>query len=149
MRKSVIFVADLSLIHIFEKTIWNPTNASHLYGGKDEWLVNMGYSNEPRQRIELIFQDPGVYSFDDLQVLAQPVDCYESQIQQLKDAGADKVADVRFDGSTLSCRVSIENDPRLVYFMVPFSKGWTAQVDGRPAELLSLIHIFTVDGKGS
>ena len=119
-----------------EKTIWNPTNASHLYGGKDEWLVNMGYSNEPRQRIELIFQDPGVYSFDDLQVLAQPVDCYESQIQQLKDAGADKVADVRFDGSTLSCRVSIENDPRLVYFMVPFSKGWTAQVDGRPAELL-------------
>lgn len=119
-----------------EKTIWSPTNESHLYGGKDEWLVNMGYSDEPRRRIELVFQDPGVYSFDDLQVIAQPVDGYQIRIQQLRNASANAVSDVRFDGSTIFCSVSVENGSQLAYFMVPFSEGWTAWVDGRPADLL-------------
>lgn len=118
-----------------EKTLWNPTNGSHLYGGKDDWLINMGYSNEPRQKIEITFQDPGVYSFADLQVIAQPVDGFETQIQQLKDTG-NAVSDVRFDGSVFSCNVLVEGGSKLAYFMIPYSKGWSAQVDGESVDLV-------------
>ncbi|RDB58963.1 hypothetical protein C1878_15835 [Gordonibacter sp. 28C] len=118
-----------------EKTLWNPTSGSHLFGGKDEWLVNMGYSDAERQRIELVFQDPGVYSFDKLEVIAQPVGGFVSQLQKLKMT-SDKINDVRYTGSTLSCEASVEGGSKLVYFMIPFSQGWSAEVDGVSVDLL-------------
>lgn len=129
------------------KELWGPTNATHLYGGKDEWVVNLGHSSASEDAsqqevagahpvtIELTFQDPGIYSFGDMAVISQPADQTEADVRALQERAERGVSDVRTTGSTLSCSVRIEEPAELVYFSVPYSAGWSAFIDGQPVEI--------------
>ncbi len=119
-----------------EKEIWGPTKATHLYGGKDEWVVNLGHVEESGEvTIELTFQDPGVYRLGSLAVTSQPVQQMEAEVDALKQTASERVSNIGVTGSSLSCDVEVEEDSQLVYFSVPYSDGWSATVDGRPAEI--------------
>lgn len=114
--------------------VWNPTASSHLYGGKDSWLVNLGYSDEERKDVEVTFSSAGVYDLEDLQIVVQPIDAYADQIQKLKSTSA-KIHGASFNGSTYSCTADAEGSPKLLYFGIPYSSGWSAYVDGNPVEI--------------
>lgn len=115
--------------------IWNPASSGALYGGKNSWLVNLGYSDSSREDVELSFPTAGVYDIGDLQISAQPVDSYASQIERLKKTSTD-IHDLTFSGSRLSCTADVGDDSKFLYFRIPFSTGWKASVDGQPVNLV-------------
>ncbi|WP_217952360.1 YfhO family protein [Adlercreutzia caecimuris] len=115
--------------------IANSRNAG--YGGKVDWAVNMGYSEEPATSFTIKFSKPGVYSFDRMYVASQPVAAIEENVKKLQDENA---ASVSFGTNRISVDVAAEkddgDDARYVFLSVPYSPGWSATVDGRPAEIL-------------
>ncbi|WP_371298192.1 YfhO family protein [Paraeggerthella sp.] len=113
------------------RQIDNYTNASHLYGGKDEWLVNMGYSKEPQTSITLHFDLKGDYRFTNMSVVCQPVKNMSNRIDALK---ADPVEDLKFGTNEITASIDASK-PKALFLSVPYSKGWTATVDGKPAEI--------------
>ena len=64
----------------------------------------------------------------------QPIDAYADQIQKLKSTSA-KIHGASFNGSTYSCTADAEGSPKLLYFGIPYSSGWSAYVDDNPVEI--------------
>ncbi|MEF2655790.1 MAG: YfhO family protein [Eggerthellaceae bacterium] len=114
--------------------IWFMNNKHHLYGGKDDWAVNVGYSDEERHTIALQFSSPGVYSFDSFGVFAQDTAAVESDIRNLSENSA---ADIQEFKNGYSCVATADASGEYLYFRVPYAAGWTASVDGQPAEVLN------------
>ena len=55
------------------KTISIYTDKYNAYSGKHNFLCNAGYSRMGKNSLTLTFQNTGVYSYDDLKVVCQPV----------------------------------------------------------------------------
>ena len=115
-----------------EQEIWYMNNKHHLYGGKHDWVANVGYSDKSRNVIALKFVNPGVYSFDSLNVFAQYTDEVENDIAAL---AAHAALNIKEEGNSLCCSVDSEGGQYL-YFRIPYSEGWTAEVDGQKVDIL-------------
>ena len=115
-----------------EQEIWYMNNKHHLYGGKHDWVANVGYSDKSRNVIALKFVNPGVYSFDSLNVFAQYTDEVENDIAAL---AAHAALNIKEEGNSLFCSVDSEGGQYL-YFRIPYSEGWTAEVDGQKVDIL-------------
>lgn len=113
------------------RSIENANSTWHMYGGKDEWLVNMGYSQDAQSTITLRFNQTGEYRYDKLSVACQPMGDIPQQIEKL---AADPVENLSFGTNEVTGTVE-SDDPQAVFFSIPFSKGWTATVDGEPVEV--------------
>lgn len=115
--------------------IVNSRNAG--YGGKVDWAVNMGYSEEPVTSFTITFGEPGIYTFDKMYVASQPVAAIEENVKKLQ---AENAASVSFGTNRISVDVAAEkdggDDERYVFLSVSYSPGWSATVDGQPAEIL-------------
>ena len=108
------------------------TPYSHLYGGKDTWLWNVGYSEESPSRIVVRFQQPGVYSFSDFQVLAQP----QETLDAAKTAfSSTPVSNLSYSNDSIACDV-LADDGQYLLFSVPYSDNWSATVNGEPVDVL-------------
>lgn len=114
--------------------IWFMNNKHHLYGGKDDWAVNIGYSDEERHTIALQFSSPGVYSFDSYGVYAQDTSEVEQDIEQLANRSATDIQE--FDNG-YSCTATAETDEEYLYFRIPYAEGWSATIDGQSADILN------------
>ena len=114
--------------------IWFMNNKHHLYGGKDDWAVNIGYSDEERHTIALEFSSPGVYSFDSFGVFVQDTSAVENDIQELSANSATEIQE--FDNG-YSCVATADNSDEYLYFRIPYASGWSASIDGEPVEVLN------------
>lgn len=113
-------------------------NSRHVgYGGKDNWAVNMGYSEKPVKSYTIKFSRAGTYTFDKMYVASQPVAAIEENVKKLQ---AENDASVSFGTNRISVDVSAEkdggDDARYVFLSVPYSPGWSATVDGQSTEIL-------------
>lgn len=114
--------------------IWFMNNKHHLYGGKDDCAVNIGYSDEERHTIALEFSSPGVYSFDSFGVFVQDTSAVENDIQELSANSATEIQE--FDNG-YSCVATADNSDEYLYFRIPYASGWSASIDGEPVEVLN------------
>ncbi len=113
--------------------IINEAPSSHMYGGKDTWLVNAGYAEAPASSLTITFNKPGSYSFDDLQIVTQT----HTQLSTwAKARAASPLQDVELGCNRLTGSVDL-TEPGTLLITVAKGRGWTALVDGEPAELLS------------
>ncbi|MDO4538470.1 MAG: YfhO family protein [Coriobacteriales bacterium] len=112
--------------------ITNSASYYHMYGGKDTWLANLGYSQEAPNQITLTFSQAGAYSFRDLQVVAQT----HNQLQALLDARkATTLQDTQLGCNKLTGSIDLSS-PQTLLLTVAYSKGWSALVDGKPQDIL-------------
>ncbi len=70
-----------------------------------------------------------IYTMD---VVCQPMDNYADQVNALKE---DVLEQIKVDGDRVSGSIQLDT-PKLLCLTIPYSKGWSATVDGQPAELL-------------
>ena len=111
------------------------TSGASTYGGKMNWAVNLGYSEKAVKKFSLHFSAPGLYTWDKLAVVSQPVGAIEENLKKLKESNK---ASIRFATNRMDVTVAAEEgaDERYTFLSVPYSAGWSATVDGQPAEIL-------------
>ena len=104
------------------------------YNNYHNFDINIGYNKNALSSIKLIFADVGIYKFDDLKIVCQPMDYYIPAITKLKDkdiknieVGNDKVtANINFDKQKYICCA------------VPYEIGWKVYIDGIESELIKM-----------
>ena len=97
-----------------------------------DFVFNLGYSKEAKKEVTLIFEKTGTYFFDEMTILCQPFDEFPTQIENLR---RDAWTDVHFDTNRVSGTVDFSAD-KLMLISIPYSKGWTAFVDGKKTPVL-------------
>ena len=108
------------------------TEKSAYTHGRTDYLLNLNYSDKKRTTIKLTFDQPGIYTFDELSVVSQPVDFLKEQTDAMKE---DVLEEVEILPNTITGKISLDEE-KLLCLSVPYSKGWTAFVDGKEQELL-------------
>ncbi len=108
------------------------------YSNRSDFMVNLAYDEEAKVSMTLKFPTTGVYSFDSMEVLCQPMDTYEQQVEALAQ---DTLQNVDFHENAahatnqVSGTISLDSAKYLL-LTIPYSSGWSAYVDGKPQELL-------------
>ena len=145
VRRVRTFFADLSYVEpsryeimmtsdVSDKRAYvvNNTPKSHMFGGKDTWLVDLGYSDEPAQAITITFDQPGIYTYESLQVQTQTYGLHDAWFEERRSASLENVV----QGCNRLSGVATAKEPEVMLLTIPYSSGWTAQVDGEPAKIM-------------
>lgn len=102
------------------------------YYGRENYLFNLGYSEEERTTCTIIFQKKGTFLLDDIQLYALPMDNYPTQIEALRE---EPLENIEFSTNRITGTVDLSKN-KILCMSIPFSKGWSAKVDGEPVEIL-------------
>ena len=111
----------------------NSLPSNHMFGNKSTWLVNMGYAEDAASSATITFNVPGVYTFDDLQVVAQTHEHFDEWMRQ-RDVAT--LQNVEQGCNRLTGSIDL-SEAQTLLLTVAYSSGWTAYVDGEQAPLLS------------
>lgn len=112
--------------------IFNASSSSSSWDtGQKNFSVNMGYEEEGVQRIKVLFNDVRQFKLEGIDIVCQPMDRYPEQITALK---ADVLEDVQMTQNRISGTIRTDQK-KFLCLSIPYSDGWTAYVDGEPAEL--------------
>ena len=100
--------------------------------GRKDYLVSLGYAGEDSEDVLKIgFTRKGDYELDAISLVYVPRAGYAAKIEALN---AGSLQDVSFGSDTVTGTASLEQAEFMV-FQIPWSKGWSAQVDGEDAVL--------------
>lgn len=113
------------------KTLTYRTESNEYYVGRHDFTVNLDYSKNAVKSVTVTFQRPGVYSFDSIEIICQPMDGYARQVKELKKT---VLEGMKVGTDTISGSITLER-PQVLCFSVPYSAGWTAYVDGEKSAL--------------
>ncbi len=108
------------------------TSENAYYGGREDFLCNLGYQKEGVKQIRLNFSLPGIYQIEKLSVACQPV----RKLPDLKKKlGQDKLALEKSGINEYRCQADLD-EKKIVCFSVPYGSGWKASIDGKDVPLL-------------
>lgn len=113
------------------KTINYYTDYYSWYNDRHDYTVNLDYSEKAVTSITVTFPSLGIYSFDSIEIICQPMDDYVEQVAALKENGLENV---RIGTDIVTGSITLD-EPRILCFSIPYSNGWTAYVDDREAPL--------------
>ena len=102
------------------------------FKNQKNYLINLGYHENPQTQISITFPYKGIYKFDSMKVICQPMDNYKRQIENLKE---NCLEDEKIETNTVTGKVNLPKD-KILCFSIPYSHGWTARVDGKKEEVL-------------
>lgn len=102
------------------------------YCGKTSFDANLGYSEDGYSYVAIRFPYIGKYTFGDIAFYAQPMDSYAERVSKL---GAEALQNAVFENNTLKGNITVSSD-KILCLSIPYSKGWTAYVDGEETELV-------------
>ena len=116
------------------KSILPVTPNHQRYGGKVNWVVNLGYAKKAATEMTITLEEPGDYTFSSMEVACQPV----APVAKAADAmAAGALGNLKLETNRMSAELDApDDDPRIAVFTVAYAKGWSATVDGRPATVL-------------
>lgn len=97
------------------------------YANRHNFISNLGYSEEKRDKILLTFQSAGVYTFDKFRLVCQPMKHFARDCEKLRK---NTLHHIKIKGNTVSGSIKLKV-PKLLCLAIPYSDGWTARVDGR------------------
>lgn len=148
-NKPTTFIIDCS-IGDNHKSFEAATPEMRSYGGKDNWVVNMGYSDDARTNVQIQFNKAGTYTFDELGIYCQPVDPIVSRIDSLS---TNNLEYLKLEANRIEAKVTLDDDAsKLAFFSFAHTPGWSAKVDAKDAPVLQADTAFMaveLSGKGS
>lgn len=113
------------------KTLSYYTNDYPFCSGRHDFAVNFRAGEDGLSSMKLSFGMRGIYSFDSIKVICQPMDNYVNQIEVLRE---NTLQNVNIGTDIVTGNITLEN-PGLLCFSIPYSIGWSAYVDGQKAKL--------------
>lgn len=127
------------------KSIVSVTDRNNSYSGKKDYLCNMGYTWNPISSIKLTFPNKGIYTFDDLRIVCQPVTGINTYVDKLKEA---TLEDVVISTNKITGTIKTDN-PKILLLSIPYSEGWSVIVDGKASEIKRANTMFMAVELGS
>ena len=113
------------------------------YNGRTDFFVNTGYSAKAKNMVTLSFPERGKYSFDELYVFSQKMTDYDEQVAKLRENVLTDVDLHQVGSSTNRVTGKITLDKaKILCLSIPYSKGWTARVDGKNVKLYQANSMF-------
>ena len=120
------------------------------YGGKVNWILNLGYDEKPVTEMTLHFSYAGDYKYSDMSVVCQHVEPIIEKSNHLASQALDGL-ELHRNGMSATAELD-DNDPRIAVFTIAYGTGWSVTVDGEPAKALKTDTGFLgveVQGAGS
>ena len=113
------------------KSLHYATNDSPFYGGRQDFVGAFASYEDAVSSMDITFVLRGVYSFDSLKVICQPMTNYADQVKSLKQ---NTLQNMNIGTDTVTGNITLDN-PSLLCFAIPYSTGWSAYVDGEETKL--------------
>lgn len=110
------------------------TKSNSFYLGRGDFDLNLGYTRSGMKKVTVVFKERGIYTFDDIKIIAQPMDGYEEKIS---DITKDTLQNLLIDYNIITGSISLTEN-KLLCLSMPYADGWTAYVDGEKSELLKV-----------
>lgn len=121
------------------------TTASQNYSGWHDYIVNMGYGQDAKSFLNLTFSAEGVYTYDSMEVLFQPLDGIEEKMSAFTQNTLEHPYlyknPISFSTNRITGSVNLE-EPKLLLLSMPYYRGWSAYVDGKKTKLLRANTMF-------
>lgn len=111
-------------------------NKSHMYGGKHQYLVNLGYTNKNVNKIKIKFKK-GNYFIDNIIVYSRSKSEIQNSIDNLKHIAGD----IKYTTNKFEYNVKLEENEN-VFISIPYSKGWKAYVNGEKKDIIKVDDAF-------
>lgn len=107
--------------------------------GQDAYLVNFGFEGDARNELTLEFWNNGTYTFEGMSIIAQPMDDYVANVTALAKV---TMENEQISANRVSGTVNAPK-PMVLCLSIPYSKGWTATVDGKKVDTFAANIGFT------
>lgn len=108
------------------------------YYGRENYLVNLGYSDEERTACTITFPKEGTYHLEDIRLFAMPMDEYPERVEALR---AEPLENIEFGTNRITGTVDLSKN-KILCLSIPYSRGWTARVDGEKVDILQGNYMF-------
>lgn len=138
IKRDVLYSRDVKEYTIYVssqgyKTKFNLVTPAHQnYEENHNFLMNLGYNEESRNSITIKISDPAELTFDQLKVVVNPLEDYESKIA---DRSKNTLQNVQIGNNGFDGDISLA-EPQLLFVSVPYNEGFKAYVDGKETEIL-------------
>lgn len=104
-----------------------------------ERLINNGITSGGQETMTIRFENPGFYTTSGIEVIKQPLKLYETEVKKLGKETLQNVNlhESKYARATSSMTGTIDvSKTKYLLLTIPYSKGWTAYVDGQKAKLM-------------
>ena len=106
------------------------TPGDRYYNGTRDYFANLGYSEDAKTSCTLTFSTPGVYSYDEVKIVCQPMAVLSDYTSERKQ---DVLENTVVTGRTVEGTIDLEEN-KILYLSVQDNGGWTAYVDGEETD---------------
>lgn len=100
------------------------------YKGINSYLYNLGDKIDLNS-IDIVLSEDTKYQINDIEVLFLPLDNYEEKIAKLKE---NALQNINIGTNEITGDITVDKK-KLLFFSVPYSKGWEAFVDGEKTDI--------------
>lgn len=107
---------------------------NNFYCGYKNYLVSAGYHTEEQSSIRLEFTSAGDYHFDSMRICAVDPSFLEDATAKLTVNGARNI----LRGTNHISFSTQRDDPSMAFISIPYSKNWSASIDGESVPVRSL-----------
>lgn len=125
--------------HAIGERFWLLNSNYTWYSGKEDFTVNLRYSDKKRTAIEIVFPQEGIYSFDEMSIECLPIKDYYDNLEKLKK---NSMKNVKFGVDCIAGDITVDS-PKLLCLTVPYEKGWSAYVDGKETEIIKTNYMYS------
>jgi uncharacterized membrane protein YfhO len=113
---------------------------SHLhYSNKHDLMINMGYSEKAKNSIIFRLNQIGEYTFDNIEVICQPMADILEQVEALKE---DVLENVSISNNLITGNIDLDQS-KILCLSIPFNGGWKAYANGKLVELLRVNTMYS------
>lgn len=142
---SEVYVRFLGLVNDNNEnlhvTVWNKDDISkyflsvstkhYTYFGRQNYMVNLGYQKEAQSTCKVVFDQPGVYSLEELSIYQQSMEDYKDHITARTE---DILEEVQILANQVTGNITLK-EKKILCFSIPYSTGWKAYVDGSETKI--------------
>ena len=102
------------------------------YCGRHDFAYNFGYTEQGLTTLTVVLPYAGYYTFDRIDLECQTFATVSARSEVLSSEGLQNTV---LGTNSLTGEITV-SEPKVLVVQIPYSSGWSAQVDGQPAKLL-------------
>lgn len=146
LQDGVIIPEQIYEKRIIQKELRRTLPASIYNTGREDFIVNLNSCKGEKGLVRIYFKQYGTYSFDSLRLVQMPLGRYSEFVKERKKDTLENLSlhKSKYAGTTNHITASIQaSEPELLVMELPYSKGWTAYVDGEEREIIQSNIMFS------